>query len=271
MKLIRFTLLGLVFTTALVAEVSAQERGGARGEQRRESARPVQEMRQSPQRVERGTQRNDRATTNVQQRTERVTPNRDRVETVRTNPSVVQHRDNNRVPDRQDNRIENNRVAQRNDNSIGRREPIRIDNRNNKYTHSYAKPIHNFDKRRYDTYHHNNMSFYGRDGIFYRNWNNNYVRFMPPVGFRVNRLPLGYVSIHFGNRPLYFYEGIYYQKRNSYYYVAEPPVGAIVYALPSGYERVNYNGEYLYEFAGVLYDKIYHRGERVYQVVGYLS
>lgn len=273
MKLIRFTLLGLVFTTALVSGVNAQERG--RGEQRRESSRPAHEMRSTPSRNERSSQRVERPQREVQNhRVERPTPNRGRVETVRHQPEVGKPKDNHRVIQRPDQRhtqkIEN-RSPQRIDNHTVRREPIRIDNRKHNTHYSYSKPIHNFDKRHYDTYRYNNMSFYGRDGIFYRHYNNNYVRFMPPIGFRINILPVGSITINIGNRPYYFYEGVYYERRNSSYYVAEPPLGAIVYALPSGYERIDYNGEYLYEFAGVLYDKIYHRGERVYQVVGYLS
>ena len=95
---------------------------------------------------------------------------------------------------------------------------------------------------------------------------------MPYVGFRINVLPVGYVTINVGNRnPFYFYEGVYYRPNRNYYEVVQAPIGAIVYALPAGYERINYDGEYLYEFGDVLYQKIYYRGSRAYQVVGYLD
>ena len=90
--------------------------------------------------------------------------------------------------------------------------------------------------------------------------------------FRINILPAGFLTINIGNRnPYYFYEGVYYRPYRSYYEVVEAPIGALVYALPAGYERIDYDGERLYEFGGTLYQKIYDRGVRAYQVVGYLD
>ena len=153
------------------------------------------------------------------------------------------------------------------DNS--RRNPIHSPNYGNNY--SYGRPIHQLDHHRFNDYHYNNTRFYGHNGIYYRPWNNGYVRFTPPIGFSINILPIGAISINIGNRPSYFYEGIFYQQYNNSYQVIVPPVGTYVYALPSGCERIEYQNQLYYEFAGVLYDKVYYQGEKVYQVVGYLS
>ena len=151
----------------------------------------------------------------------------------------------------------------------GRRDPIRVPRYENNY--SYGRPIQQLDHRRYNNYHYNNTHFYGHNGIYYRPWNNGYVRFTPPIGFRINILPVGTISITIGNRLSYFYEGIFYQQYGNGYQVIAPPIGTYVYALPSGYERIEYQNQLYYEFAGVLYDKVYYQGESMYQVVGYLS
>ena len=151
----------------------------------------------------------------------------------------------------------------------GRRDPIRVPSYGNNY--SYGRPIQQLDHRRYNNYHYNNTRFYGYNGIYYRQWNNGYVRFNPPIGFSINILPVGSISINIGNRPCYFYEGIYYERYNNGYQVILPPIGTYVYALPSGYERISYQNQLYYEFGGVIYDKVYYQGENMYQVVGYLS
>lgn len=262
MKYIRFTFFSLALVFA-AAGVDAQERGaGGRGEhQKHESGRPNDRNAHAMGRVNQNVHRAPQPAPNHRspqvERNRDVRPQinngRDRVH-ANTNSHVVKpvHRDDHKIID----------------NSRNRREPIRISNVNH---HSYGKPVAKFDHRNYDRFHYNKLDFFGKNGIYYRNYNNSFVRFAPPVGFRINILPKGFITINIGSRPYYFYEGVYYARNNSYYSVVEPPVGAIVYALPSGYEKVDYYGEQYYEFAGVLYEKIYHRGDRAYQVVGYLS
>ena len=262
MRNIRFTFFSLALVFA-AAGVDAQDRGaGGRGEQQRhESGRPNDRNAQPMGRVSQNDNRFPHQSAN--NRPPQVDRNRDARPQINNGRDRVNPGGNNHVFN-QGNR-DNHKVI---DNSRSRREPIRISNVHN---HSYGKPVPKFDHRGYDRFHHNSLDFYGRNGIYYRKYNNNYVRFAPPVGFRINVLPKGFITINIGSRPYYFYEGVYYARNNSYYSVVEPPVGAIVYALPSGYERVEYYGEQYYEFAGVLYEKIYHRGDRAYQVVGYLS
>ncbi len=165
--------------------------------------------------------------------------------------------------------INNQNYNRPNLNNNGRRDPIYIPNNGNNY--SYGRPIQNIDHHRYSNYRYNNIYFYGNNGIYYRPWNNGYIRFSPPIGFSINILPFGAITINIGNRPAYFYEGIYYQKYNNGYQVIKPPIGTYVYALPSGYERVEYYNQLYYEFAGILYEKVYYQGENMYQVVGYLG
>ena len=270
MKLIRFTFLSLIVASSMMVELSAQDRGGRGEGQRREGNRPAMESNQRPQ-------RNDAPNVRMEQtnrgKIEANRPNREVVkqqtptQRVERNPAVVKQ--NDRVRDTRVDRT-NTQIANRPEVRPERREPIRINN-SKQHNYSYSKPVKNFDHKRYNSYYYNNVNFYGHNGVYYKPYNNGYVRFMPPVGFRINILPAGYISLNIGARPFYFYEGIYYEKYRNDYRVVEPPMGAIVYALPYGYEKVEYYGEYLYEYAGVLYDKVYHRGERVYQVVGYLS
>lgn len=266
MKNIRFTFLSLALVFA-AAGVDAQERGaGGRGEhQRHESVRPNERNTQPMGRVTQNTNRFPQHADN--NKPSQVVKNREVRPQVNSGRDRISNPPNNGHVYNQGNR-DNHKVI---DNSKNRREPIRISNHNNKYNYSYGKPINKFDHRNYDRFRYNNLDFYGKNGIYYRNWNNNFVRYAPPVGFRINILPKGFITINIGNNPYYFYEGVYYTRNNSYFSVVEPPVGAIVYALPSGYEKVEYYGEQYYEFAGVLYEKIYHRGDRAYQVVGYLS
>ena len=148
------------------------------------------------------------------------------------------------------------------------RAPIRIQQPKH---HSYGKPVPNFDHRGYHTYHHNHVKFYGNNGLYYKFHNNAYVRFAPPIGFNIQILPVGHISINIGSRPYYFYEGVYYERHNRAYRVVQPPIGALVYELPYGYEKINYHGKSLYEFAGVLYDKVYQHSGVAYEIVGYLG
>ncbi|QTV05313.1 DUF6515 family protein [Faecalibacter bovis] len=270
MKLMRFTFLSLIITSSLVVELNAQERGGRGEGQRNVGSKTNVENHQKAQRSEAPKVRIEQTNKN------RIITSRPKNEKIRQQPSTNQGGVRNVPTLKQDSkgrdiRTERPHVQIANKPGVRpiRKEPIKINNSNKQY--SYSKPVKNFDHKRYNSYHFNNVKFYGQDGVYYRHYNNSYVRFMPPVGFRVNVLPAGFISINLGSRPLYFYEGIYYEKYINDYRVIEPPMGAIVYALPYGYEKIDYYGEYLYEYAGVLYDKIYHRGERVYQVVGYLS
>ena len=257
MKLIKFTFFSLLLSTGFMVDANAQGLGNRGDGQRGGNGRPNIEHNQNAQRPAPAS--NDRGG---------VRQSNNRFETS-TRPSVVRNNEPSRI-DRGGMPNQNNHSIIKNDGRNDRRDPIRINNGSHA-NYSYAKPVHNFDHRKYNSYHYNNMSFYGNNGMYYRNYNNSFVRFMPPVGFQINILPAGYVNINLGSNAYYFYEGVYYQRYRQAYRVVEPPMGAIVYALPYGYERVDYRGELLYEYAGVLYDKVYHRGERVYQVVGYLS
>lgn len=275
MKTIRFTLLSIALAAVMVTEVDAQQRGNGavRSEHRSEGNRPNPALNRpggdrgpSNHRIE--NNRNDNRREQPKFESNRNTGR----ETVRHQDQSVYNRPNHEMArvDHREVRRDQPKVIP-NGNRNDRREPIRINNSKGHINYSYNKPVRNININHYHNYSYNNMNFYGHNGIFYRYHNNNYYRITPPLGFRINFLPSGYITINIGSRPYYFYEGVYYERYLSDYRVVEPPVGAIVYALPSGYERIDYYGNYYYEFAGVLYDKIYYRGETAYQVVGYLS
>lgn len=118
----------------------------------------------------------------------------------------------------------------------------------------------------------NNNEYYGNKGFYYKRINNNYVKVAPPIGLRINVLPIGYINVVLGGQTYFYFEGTYYlNSMNNYYEVVKPPVGAIVYALPVDYEKVNVNGLIYYEYNGVLYQKIYYNGDKAYQVSGYVN
>lgn len=239
MKILKFTFLSVVLSSIAMIDANAQG-------PRREGDRPNE----GHHRIENNGRRNE--TSRVQHTPNRVEPNRN------TKPQPPRMEERNRP-----NHGPNPSIARQD-----RREPIRIHNHKN---HSYGKPINNFDHKGYKTYHHNHVKFYGNNGLYYKLFNNSYVRFTPPIGFNINILPAGYISINIGSRPYYFYEGVYYERHRHQYRVVQPPLGALVYELPYGYERINYYGKSLYEFAGVLYDKVYHHNGVAYEIVGYLG
>ncbi|WP_163709398.1 DUF6515 family protein [Mangrovibacterium lignilyticum] len=118
---------------------------------------------------------------------------------------------------------------------------------------------------------HNNKDFYYESGIYYRKYNDNYIKVAPPVGLSIQLLPQGSVRIAINNRNVFYFEGVFYQQSNNGYVVETPPVGAIVDALPADYERVELNGLLYYEYNGILYSRVRYDSDRAYQVVGYLE
>lgn len=117
----------------------------------------------------------------------------------------------------------------------------------------------------------NNKNYYYDSGVFYRKYNDNYVKVAAPSGMRISTLPQGYVRVSVNGRGYFYFEGIFYSKSNNDYIVETPPLGAIVYALPADYEKVIVDGGIFYEYNGVLYERIRYNGERAYQVVGYID
>ncbi len=117
----------------------------------------------------------------------------------------------------------------------------------------------------------NNRNYHYDKGIYYQNYNNNYIRVAPPVGLRISFLPVGYININIGNQGCYYYEGTYYSRTANNYMVIAPPSGAVVYALPANYEKVEVNGIIYYEYNGTLYQKIIFNGQPAYQIVGNMN
>ena len=262
MKKIRFTILGLAFTAMFAIGVNAQERG-SRGERNARESH-VKNKRSEVSRDKARQNNHDKNVWNKDSRIKRVEPTR-KVNTT--------NKDWNR--DSRIKRVEPKRkvTTPSRNNSLGNRDyhknPVRINSRDISRS---TRPVTNINIGNYKKHKHNNVNFYSNKGIYYRNYNKGYARYIPSNGFRINVLPIGYSTINLGNRnPYYFYEGVYYRPYKSYYEVVQAPIGAIVYGLPSGYERVRFSGEYVYEFGGTLYQRINHKGNRAYQVIGYLS
>ncbi len=118
---------------------------------------------------------------------------------------------------------------------------------------------------------HNSKNYYYNSGVFYRKYNNNFVKVAPPTGLRISILPEGHIRVAINSRNYFYFEGTFYRESGNEYIVETPPVGAIVYALPADYEKVNVDGAILYEFNGILYERVSYNGKRAYQVVGYLD
>ncbi|MEG0187336.1 MAG: DUF6515 family protein, partial [Algoriella sp.] len=210
MRKIRFTLLGVAFTAMMAVGVNAQERGNRRGSEgnSRETTR-VQtnngrsEVSRNDNRVD--NNRTDRISRDTNRsdvnRTTRPSTNNDRIS--RDNTAVVGSRPTSNRDWNNGNKNNDNRRSDRDYHN----NPIRMSN--SSYNRNY-RPVSNFDVNRYNKYSYNNYNFYGNNGMYYRPYNNGYVRYMPSIGFRINILPVGFVTINTGNRnPYYFYEGVY--------------------------------------------------------------
>lgn len=118
---------------------------------------------------------------------------------------------------------------------------------------------------------HNNNQYYLDNGYYYQMRNNRYYRVSAPVGMMMPSLPHGYMKMYIAGHQFYHYHGTYYRWVNNHYYVVEPPIGAIVGVLPMDYMKIYINGRVYYEYFGVVYQRIWYRGHRAYQVVGYLN
>ncbi len=118
---------------------------------------------------------------------------------------------------------------------------------------------------------HRGNNFYFANNRFYTYSRGRYTVIPPRVGFRLNRLPVGYRTIRHLNRTYFWLNGIFYNQRDNFYEVVEPELGTIIYELPSNVERVTINNFSYYEFNNVLYEKIQVRGTRAYEVVGFID
>jgi hypothetical protein len=118
---------------------------------------------------------------------------------------------------------------------------------------------------------HGGTKYYYDNHRFYTLSGGRYTVILPKIGFRINILPTGYVSVIFNNRNYFWVDGIYYIKSNNEYEVVNPEVGTLVYELPHDYEKVEIDGYIYYEYANVLYEKVQVDGTRAYEVVAIIE
>jgi hypothetical protein len=76
--------------------------------------------------------------------------------------------------------------------------------------------------------------------------------YYPSVGYRVNALPPGNITINFRGGAFWFRSGVWYRHVGPHYVVVRPPIGIIVPVLPPAYSLV-YFGAVPYYYADDIY------------------
>ncbi|WP_459212381.1 DUF6515 family protein [Aquimarina rhabdastrellae] len=117
------------------------------------------------------------------------------------------------------------------------------------------------------------VSFHYKSGRYYRYNNGKYIVVTPPIGIRINVLPVGYTSVIIGGSTYYYYQGIYYisiPDTNEYERV-EAPQEALVYILPEDTEEVVIDGKTYYESNDTLYKVVLTPDGKAFKVVGILE
>jgi hypothetical protein len=133
--------------------------------------------------------------------------------------------------------------------------------------------------------------FYFSEGLFYRQYNNQYKVVVPPVGASVPALPSNAQQVVINGQTYYEYKGVYYSESQNadgktVYIVAGkdgvlntdhendadngPQIGDVVSQLPEGYKEVMVKGnKYYVSDYGVYYEQIFGDGGKVsYKVIG---
>jgi hypothetical protein len=77
--------------------------------------------------------------------------------------------------------------------------------------------------------------------------------YYPAIGYSVNVLPPGYLSLRFGPRRLYFHGGVWWEPRGPGFVVVRPPFGVVIPVLPPAYTTVWYGGVPYYYADDVYY------------------
>jgi hypothetical protein len=77
--------------------------------------------------------------------------------------------------------------------------------------------------------------------------------YYPAIGYSVNVLPPGYLTVGFGPRHLYFHGGVWWEPRGPGFVVIRPPFGVVIPVLPPAYSTVWYGGVPYYYADDVYY------------------
>lgn len=119
---------------------------------------------------------------------------------------------------------------------------------------------------------HKGTKHFYHNGLFYRQHNNAFHVFAPPIGIRIRTLPSGHYRFVHQAVPHFYYHGVFYQQRDNEYEVVEPQVGMIVPEIPNDdVDEITIDGEKLYAHDNVLYKQITTKGVVQYEVVGTLT
>ncbi|SDB50713.1 hypothetical protein SAMN03097699_1787 [Flavobacteriaceae bacterium MAR_2010_188] len=93
-------------------------------------------------------------------------------------------------------------------------------------------------------------------GVYYRYNSGRYIVVTPPLGIRINVLPIGYTQLFIGGITYYHYEGCYYIKTDhgQYETVKDPQAqDAVVFTLPEDTEEITIDGKVYHASNGTLY------------------
>ena len=80
--------------------------------------------------------------------------------------------------------------------------------------------------------------------------------YYPAVGYVVDAMPSGYMTLGFGSRRLYFQAGVWYEPVGRGFAVVRPPVGVVVPVLPPGYSAISAAGVPYYYANDIYYSAV---------------
>ena len=125
-----------------------------------------------------------------------------------------------------------------------------------------ALPDHHFDRVFHDRHY-----FWDPTGIYYvQDPDGEYDAVEPPIGFDIDTLPDGAVSIQVGPTTFYYLDGVFYVAQGDGYVVVTPPAGVVVPDLPDGANQVVINNAVVFQFNGLNYTPTLQDGVTAYLV-----
>ena len=78
-------------------------------------------------------------------------------------------------------------------------------------------------------------------------------RYYHPAGYRLNRLPAGYLTLRYSGRNVFYHSGAYYRRLGQEFVVIRPPLGIGISILPAGYRSHRFRNLNYYSANGVFY------------------
>ena len=74
-----------------------------------------------------------------------------------------------------------------------------------------------------------------------------------PLGYRLNRLPAGYLTLRYSGSNVFYHSGAYYRRLGQDFVVIRPPLGIGISILPAGYRSHRFRNLSYYSANGVFY------------------